>query len=157
MKISGRIAWGLLAGSIVLNVFFAGVIASRFLPFMIGPPPRPPVIDSIYKAADELDEPARTNVIAAWEHQDRALRARFDGLQESSLNVLAQLATRDLDDAEILNLIQHEGQPTLDLPVALLIGVRDAARTLSPVQRLKFVEHVREGFLHHIPPPPFRR
>lgn len=142
MRVSGRVAWGLLFASLLVNVFFGGIVVARYLPPMFGPPPKPPLIRAIYHAAESLDQPARGRVLAAWEKRDDEIRASFEALHRTTSAVLADLATHDLSDAEIAARLKGPDGRVNQLGVAMLTGLRDATASLTPPERKAFYRRV---------------
>lgn len=154
MRVSGRTIWAFVFASLLLNVFLGGVVVSRFLPQMFGPPPRPPFIEAVFQAADALPEPKRSQVLTAWRMHDEDMRASFAAGRAASMKVLAELAGRDMTDAEAGALIASAGARIGDIGGSFLSGIRAATQSMTPAERKAFFADVQDRLSRMPPPPP---
>lgn len=147
-----------LPASLLLNVFFAGVIVALALPMLFGPPPRPPHGPHDPLAmADRMAEtlpPADAAILrAAFAQQTDALRAAHRQMESFPDRV------RDALDAEpfridALAAVFADGRATrVAIEDAISASILDAAATMSPDGRHRLADW-RPGGPGRLPPPP---
>jgi len=147
---SGR-AWKmLLVGSLVLNVFLIGGMAGAAYQYFIAhggktvataqqQQPR-----ALRFAADELSQARQKEFVEALKTSRRDARPYAREAREDRLEVLRLLAAPQLDRGALDMALKRTREADIALRSRVEQGVADFAATLTPEERVKFAEGLRE-------------
>jgi uncharacterized membrane protein len=146
---SGR-AWKmLLVGSLVLNVFLIGGVAGAAYQYFVAHGGKTVAAQqqqprALRFAADELSEARQKEFVEALKTSRRDARQYAREGREDRLEVLRLLAAPQLDRVALDMALNRTREADIALRSRVEQGVADFAATLTPDERAKFAEGLRE-------------
>ncbi|MBB2999295.1 putative membrane protein [Paraburkholderia tropica] len=163
---NGRSWKALLVGSVLLNVFLLGAIAGGAWRWFaargtidtqtqtqLQSAPMPMARAALRFATDGLTPERQQQFIDALKAARRAGRDDARAAREDRREVLDLLAAPQLDRAALDAALAHTREADSALRAKVESGVADYAATLTPDERLKFVEGLRRSGQWRLPAP----
>ncbi|SIN90681.1 periplasmic heavy metal sensor [Paraburkholderia phenazinium] len=153
---SGRTWKILLAGSFVLNVFLLGAIAGGAYQWFaahdkIARAPQPRT--ALRFATDGLSPERQKQFMAALKAARRDGKDDARAGREGRHEVLALLAAPQFDRVALDAALQHTREADIALRTEVESSVADFATTLTPDERVKFAEGLKQAGQWREPPP----
>jgi uncharacterized membrane protein len=143
-------AWKmLLVGSLVLNVFLIGGVAGGAYQYFVAHGGKPVLAQqqqprALRFAADDLSEARQKQFVEALKTSRREARQYAREAREDRLEVLRLLAAPQLDRVALDMALNRTREADITLRSRVEQGVADFAATLTPDERVKFAEGLRE-------------